>query len=598
MNHPTKTLLSVIMLITTISACSFTTPPVNDLQQNKNRNSGELSENSTTAVNPTDESNQDSSLGIETANAQITETTTLAVTQGKEVYLKHGESAQYQAIETSSELVQGDYVRVGESSRAEITWVDDSVTRLAPNTELKVTTLSFDEDDPTNTNILFEVISGDTWNRAINIVNEKAGFSMQNGNVIAGIRGTTVGFTVENGNVLIRALEHTVYLNDDEKTALSEGDEASVDNARTKSERPRVKIRKIAAEFYRGSWFAQNSLADEKINDRIKTRMFAALQKEFGPGAVSGAGSADGIALPQDPKSRASALLKDANAVLNEAIYELSQKNQQGAQILLKDYQEKLSELKKIIATVPDTAVRTDLENQLSTQGRLWAKYALILFPDQGSISEELQTNVLDQIQDKTKKEMLEKLYDTRRFYNLTDALNNATDSEKAGIVEKLNQSTIQIEDCRLLENIKDKLPNGELPEKCRENENRNATILSEPDSGLFTTLLGRAKNLGCENVNIAPQIQDIVSQQTRLTPAQSEQLQNQIKTLKTSCITSLKAKITEAQKALQTAKNQLNALPLSIRNGPAGEQIRQSLQTINATITKLNGILSALGGV
>jgi len=76
------------------------------------------------------------------------------------------------------QLEEGDIIVTGESGLAVIRYVDDSVSRLSPLTELRMQRLYQDEDVQSKTEIKVELTKGRIWNQVVNLVDDQSSFEV------------------------------------------------------------------------------------------------------------------------------------------------------------------------------------------------------------------------------------------------------------------------------------------------------------------------------------------------------------------------------------------------------------------------------------
>ncbi len=589
-----------LMFLTSCGVSQPTTPPINP------------SSNASTVVNDNQNHNEGNNLpGIDQADAGYLPETTLEITKGQEVSHKKATETEYSPVEKSIALEQGDWVKIGTDSAATITWLDDSVTRLSENTELHIEQLTFQPEDPTETNILYSVINGETWNKAIDIVNDKANFSMKGGDVVAGVRGTTVNVRVQNDEVSFKAVEHAIYLNDEAHTTINEGEEAYlIPSSISDGQRSRIGVRKIAAEYLKSNWFAQNVAADRLVGDRIKNRMFASLVLNAKSG--TGAAAAEGIALPADPKARALGLLEQSRELLNKAMYALSQNDSTQAKELLHERSALISNIETTIQSISDSNVQAELREKLAVQGKLWLKYAPLLFPQEEEVIEQLKKTSLQSISDETTRSRFSNILKTRDLLHLSDALRQADQNHKNEIlkeyqtlIDDVKKEGITSAQCLLLRSGGDSFLITDFQEKCREllsgNDNTNRSLpqpVSENTEQLFADLLKRAASIGCEQSDAGLILKNILGQKSKLAQDQISQIVTAVQNTKNRCLESLKNQIGSMENQIAMLKDQLSNIPLERRSVTDIAEIKSKIDTLTKGLTALKRIVTSLSSL
>lgn len=110
------------------------------------------------------------------------------------------------------DIEQGDVVITGENGMAMIRYVDDSVTRLSPESEIRINKLYQDIKDKTKTNIEVELTKGRIWSQVINLVDNDSSFQVQT-NDIKAITSNKASFDIKNtndDNVTVSVFENKV----------------------------------------------------------------------------------------------------------------------------------------------------------------------------------------------------------------------------------------------------------------------------------------------------------------------------------------------------------------------------------------------------
>jgi hypothetical protein len=105
--------------------------------------------------------------------------------------VEHGASADgpWKRLKKKRKVPVGNFVRTGESARAELKFADGSVVRLGPSSMLHVTASGFDGKSKTVA-VNAEVVGGKVWANVSKLVGSDAKFQVKTQNAVAGVRGT------------------------------------------------------------------------------------------------------------------------------------------------------------------------------------------------------------------------------------------------------------------------------------------------------------------------------------------------------------------------------------------------------------------------
>jgi VCBS repeat-containing protein len=110
-----------------------------------------------------------------------------------------------------TELAEGDTVKTGEDSSAEITFFEGSTVELQPDTEVEIASLHLSCDTGVTT-ITLEQIIGATISRVINIVDPGSSYDVESSSGTATVRGSILVFVVTgNGTAWIANQEGNIW---------------------------------------------------------------------------------------------------------------------------------------------------------------------------------------------------------------------------------------------------------------------------------------------------------------------------------------------------------------------------------------------------
>lgn len=351
--------------------------------------------------------------------ADLTDPTTLEILSGAEVFLKRKTDADFSKISEKLNVEAGDIIKVGEGSEAAIYWVDDSVTRIAEKSVVIVNTLELDPEDVTSTNIAFELMSGETWSKAMDIVSDKSSFSMRAGSAVAGVRGTSVQLSYQAPLATIRAVDHTVYIaSNGEPVDISEGEQATIqpqNNGELKVER-----KPIPDELKNQPAFLKNVERDKEHETRVGEKMTARLEKKLSTGPTLDE-LQNKLNAATDPEEKAQLLLQISQQNLQRSLLSYHQGNAQEGEKYWKRYENGLPEIKQALGNVSDPNFVQNARGQIAGNANLGLKYSGVLLPDRPEMGEQMGKIVLDHTTDQDRKNKLSEMQQTHQFFQNTD---------------------------------------------------------------------------------------------------------------------------------------------------------------------------------
>ena len=220
------------------------------------------------------ESDTISGLVVPTAAADIyEESNRLEVTEGT-VTVKRANGAQ-EKVTNETEVGVGDHIIVDADSRATLHWFDFSVSRLAPGTELLIDKADYNPENINETDIGFEVVSGEVWSKVQAIVDEDSEFLGHAGDVVAGVRGSVFNILVEDDEVKIHSIEHALTAGDRTYTSGEWGvfDKESGENQAWGD---------IPLDDWNSDWFKANVGNDQEDKQRLMKKMMTKMKALLG----------------------------------------------------------------------------------------------------------------------------------------------------------------------------------------------------------------------------------------------------------------------------------------------------------------------------
>lgn len=183
-------------------------------------------------------------------------------------------------------LKQGDIIITGANGIAVIRYMDDSVTRLSPLTELKINRLYQDVENRAKTSVEIELSYGRVWSQVVNLVDKESSFTLLADKVTTSSSKKTsfdVENDTENENVKVKVYNNTVEVsvkdNDKEKKQyLNEGYELALDEKEPRYKK--IVINKDQKDDE--SWIKINKAKDKEYKDEVEKEKTEERKKEAG----------------------------------------------------------------------------------------------------------------------------------------------------------------------------------------------------------------------------------------------------------------------------------------------------------------------------
>ena len=128
--------------------------------------------------------------------------TILSITEGDVFVMKAGTDSWVEA-QVGMSLEDGDMIKTGDDSSAEITFFDGSTVELQPDTEIEVVSLDISADTGSTT-VTIEQTVGATISRVINIIDPASRYEVETPGGVAAVRGSVLVVCVmEDGTTWI-----------------------------------------------------------------------------------------------------------------------------------------------------------------------------------------------------------------------------------------------------------------------------------------------------------------------------------------------------------------------------------------------------------
>lgn len=184
-------------------------------------------------------------------------------------------SGEEEEITDETTVNVGDTIQVGPGSRATLYWFDHSVSRLAPNTEITIDQAAYDPENINETDINFEVVSGEVWSKVQAIVDEDSEFLSYSGNVVAGVRGTVYNLEVREDEVVVETIAHALTVGEE---TLVKGEQAGFEK-----ESGATKFKeKMPDDIWERPWFTENLEHDKADEMRMRAAMMEKMRNVLG----------------------------------------------------------------------------------------------------------------------------------------------------------------------------------------------------------------------------------------------------------------------------------------------------------------------------
>jgi VCBS repeat-containing protein len=139
--------------------------------------------------------------------------TILSITEG-DVFVMNAGTDDWIEAQIGMSLEEGDVIKTGDDSSAEITFFDGSTVELQPGTEVEIVSLDISADTDSTT-ITLEQTIGATISRVINIIDPASRYEVETSTGVAAVRGSIMVVCVtedgtswianQKGNIWTRA---------------------------------------------------------------------------------------------------------------------------------------------------------------------------------------------------------------------------------------------------------------------------------------------------------------------------------------------------------------------------------------------------------
>jgi len=298
--------------------------------------------------------------------------TTLTSVSGSVEIVRNGEIMQ---AEANMYLQQGDILVTGANGTAVIRYIDDSVSRLSPKSELIINKLYQDQNNKSKTEVEIELTQGRVWNQVVNIVGKDSTFTVESQDVTAET-SEKASFDISVNKVAV--FENKVEVSLKDKTQLVvEGYALDADYKVTQVERISLNSKEDA------EWVSENIELDKEYKyemeeeDKEDSKSEAGLTPESPFYSAKKINESTKLLLTINADDNAKLKIDIAIKRLNEATVYINEDKSREAGLLLKEFSQLVTEVSESIRGSED--VKHYFENALAEE----AKDLSVVLPDE-----------------------------------------------------------------------------------------------------------------------------------------------------------------------------------------------------------------------
>lgn len=174
-------------------------------------------------------------------------------------------------------IYENDKVVTGKNSYASIAFLDDSISRLAAETQLVINKLYKPSRYSAKTNVEISLLAGDVWSRVVNLVEEQSSFTVKVNEVFATSKRAAFDVELQQKGVEINVFKNVVDVHTPKKVeTLVSGQKATLD---TKNN---VRVRTIAQSEKNEQWVKSNLNDDKAHMVEVEKRLLVAKIQSVG----------------------------------------------------------------------------------------------------------------------------------------------------------------------------------------------------------------------------------------------------------------------------------------------------------------------------
>lgn len=253
----------------------------------------------------------------------------LSETKGS-VFIQKAKELNWQTAVKNFELEEGDIIKTGEESEAEVIFYDLSASRIGPNSEVLLENLTIDAENIYKQEIGLFLMAGRIWSRIIRLLDKDAEFQVKTSSTVATVRGTALDVwlgeneettvAVDESAVEVKVVETEkivdpltqkvkfIIIKELVKTDVPAGKMVSLKKEFMPKIREEFIAEEIKEEFKNSQWFKINQEKDESFLNFVEEKEFLMIEKKAGilPGSpfYSLKRAAEGIRLNFLPSER------------------------------------------------------------------------------------------------------------------------------------------------------------------------------------------------------------------------------------------------------------------------------------------------------
>jgi len=330
-----------------------------------------------------------------------------------------------ETVETETTVGMGDTIIVSEDGEATLYWFDDSISRLSGGTEITIDQADYNPENINETDIGFEVVSGEVWSKVQNLVDEDSEFLSYSGNIVAGVRGSTYNFIVKDELIEVDSIRHAAFVGqkDGDKKTIMSGRQALINKSKRFANLDQIMdVRGISKDKFQD--YVENIQKDKRDLNMLNKKRIEKLRNKIGP--LPGEPGYDKkmnlinkkLESIEDPDERAKLEVRVAQMHVQESMVQMMTKGE------LIGFMEQLESLidRVELSGLPDKE-KERLINEMK-QNLAFADKMMDVSPGQRDLYEAkdtLRNMRIDLEGDAGKREWLENRLMEMRFYELND---------------------------------------------------------------------------------------------------------------------------------------------------------------------------------
>jgi hypothetical protein len=255
--------------------------------------------------------------------------------------------------EANMYLQQGDILITGENGTAIVRYIDDSISRLSPNSELGIRKLYQDQIKRSKTEVEIEVKKGKVWNQVVSIVGKESSFKVEVKDVTANA-SERASFEVkadERAQTLVSVYDNRIEVSlQDEKQMVLEG--YSIAANPESSQIAKININLVEDQ----QWVDENIAKDKQYKDDVvaesvvKTKSEAGLTPESPLYSAKKLNESTKLLLTSDPVDNTKLKIEIALKRLNEATVYINEDKSREADPLIQEFRSIIRDLSKKVS--------------------------------------------------------------------------------------------------------------------------------------------------------------------------------------------------------------------------------------------------------